>query len=47
MNYNVNVKIVFGCNRLEDPNFKGIYRCENYIEIKNKKIFKNILTDMI
>lgn len=24
----------FGCNRLEDINFKGIYRCENFIEVK-------------
>ena len=24
----------FGCNRLEDMSFKGTYRCENFIEVK-------------
>lgn len=27
-------KTCLGCNRLEYPNFKGTYRCENYIQIK-------------
>jgi len=25
-------KKCLGCNRLELENFKGVYRCENYIE---------------
>jgi hypothetical protein len=26
-----------GCNRLENYNFKGVCRCENYIEKRQKK----------
>ena len=26
------VKCWLKCGRLEDPNFKGVWRCENYIE---------------
>ena len=25
-----------GCNRLELENFRGVYRCENYIEIERR-----------
>ena len=27
----------FGCNRLEDVNFKGVYRCQYYIEGEKKE----------
>lgn len=27
-------KTCLGCNRLESPEFKGTYRCDNYIESK-------------
>ena len=30
-------KKCIGCNRLEDLNFKGILRCENYFEKNFKK----------
>jgi hypothetical protein len=31
----------FGCNRLENPDFKGVYRCENAIIVKKEeKILK-------
>lgn len=25
-------KTCYGCNRLEDVNFKEVYRCENYVK---------------
>lgn len=27
-------KSCLGCNRLEDPNFKGVYICKNYMKGK-------------
>ncbi len=30
---------LFKCGRVEDPNFKGVWRCEYYMEEKFKKIF--------
>lgn len=30
-----------GCNRLEDINFKGVYRCNNYIKGKETKDEEN------
>ena len=30
---------LYKCFRVEDPNFKGVYRCEYYLEEKNKKNF--------
>lgn len=29
-------KTCLGCNRLEDENFKEVYRCENYVKGKEK-----------
>ena len=28
------------CGRLEDPNFKGVWRCENYIEGESKDEYR-------
>lgn len=33
-------KTCLGCNRLEDENFTGIWRCENYIEGKSKDEYR-------
>lgn len=30
---------LFKCGRVEDPNFKGVWRCEYYMEEKNLKNF--------
>lgn len=30
-------KRCIGCNRLEDENFEGVYRCINFIEWKKEK----------
>lgn len=30
-----------GCNRLEDENFKGIWRCKYFIEEAKDKIFED------
>lgn len=29
-------KTCYGCNRLEDPKFKEVYRCENYVRAKDE-----------
>lgn len=34
---NINALIVCGCNRLEDENFKGTYRCPNFIPGRGEK----------
>ena len=30
-----------GCNRLEDENFKGVYRCPNFVPGRGEKDDKN------
>lgn len=30
-----------GCNRLENENFKGVYRCENFILVIREEEEKN------
>lgn len=34
---------LYKCGRVEDPSFKGVYRCEYYMK-KNKKTFSKLLT---
>ncbi len=38
---NINALIVCGCNRLENENFKGVYRCDNFILVIREEEEKN------
>ena len=38
---NTNALIVCGCNRLENENFKGVYRCNNFVLGRGEKDDKN------